>query len=241
MMDVFWRDLRFAVRGLARSPGFTAIAVLTLALGIGANTAIFSVVYSVLLRPLAYAEPEQLISIRAGFSGNGLKDIPASQPEYQDYLKEVSALQDLAAIYPININLTGLGEPQRIQAAVVSDNYFRLLGVEPALGRDFTPADDGGRIGYVIIISHELWRQRFGADPGILGKTVRLDDDPMTIVGIMPSGFRHVLESGASPMEVWAPIALDNPDPNFFNQRNARVYDLIGRLRPGRTVKDASA
>ena len=104
---------------------------------------------------------------------------------------------------------------------------------------DFTAEDDGGRIGYVVIISHDLWRRRFGGDPGVIGKTVRLDDDPMTIIGIMPSGFRHVLESGASPMEVWAPIALDNPDQNFFNIRNARVFDLIGRLDRGRTVEDA--
>ena len=240
-MDALWLDLRYALRSLARSPGFAAVAALTLALGIGANTAIFSVVYSVLLRPLAYAEPERLISIRAGYAATGFKDIPASQPEYQDYLREVSALEDLAAVYPININLTGLGEPQRIQAAVVSDNYFRLLGVAPAMGRDFTAEDDGGRIGYVTIISHDLWRRRFGGDRDIIGKTVRLDDDPMTIIGVMPSGFRHVLESGASPMEVWAPIALDNPDPNFFNQRNARVYDLIGRVKRGKTVEDARA
>jgi putative ABC transport system permease protein len=240
-MDVFWRDLRFAVRGLLRSPAFTAIAVLTLALGIGANTAIFSVVYSVLLRPLAYSEPERLISIRAAYAGTGAQDIPASQPEYHDYLEGVSALQDLAAVYPISINLTGLGEPQRIQASVVSDNYFRVLGVPPALGRDFTPDDDRGQIGYVVIISHQLWQRRFGGDPGVIGKTVRLDDDPMTIIGIMPRGFRHVLESGTSPMELWAPIALDNPDTNFLNVRAARVYDLIGRLEPGRTVDEASA
>ncbi|HEU4473276.1 MAG TPA: ABC transporter permease [Gemmatimonadales bacterium] len=238
-MDVFWRDARFAVRSLLRSPAFTAIAVLTLALGIGANTAIFSVVYSVLLRPLAYAEPERLISIRAAYSATGAEDIPASQPEYHDYLQGVSALEDLAAVYPISINLTGLGEPQRIQASVVSDNYFRLLGVAPALGRDFTPDDDRGQIGYVVIISHDLWRKRFGGDPGVIGKTVRLDDDPMTIIGIMPRGFRHVLESGTSPMELWAPIALDNPDTGFLNVRNARVYDLIGRLKPGRTVAEA--
>nr|MBA3259793.1 ABC transporter permease [Gemmatimonadales bacterium] len=152
-MDALWLDLRYALRSLARSPGFAAVAALTLALGIGANTAIFSVVYSVLLRPLAYAEPERLISLRSAFAGNGATDIPTSQPEYQDYLREVAALEDLAAVYPISINLTGLGEPQRIQAAVVSDNYFRLLGVKPALGRDFTPEDDGGQIGYVAIIS----------------------------------------------------------------------------------------
>jgi len=239
MMDVFSRDLRFAARSLLRSPAFTAIAVLTLAVGIGANTAIFSVVYSVLLRPLAYADPERLISIRAAYAGTGAQDIPASQPEYHDYLGGVGALEDLAAVYPININLTGLGDPQRIQAAVVSDNYFRLLGVAPALGRDFGPDDDRGQIGYVVIISHDLWRQRFGGDPGVIGKTVRLDDDPMTIIGIMPRGFRHALESGASPMEVWAPIALDNPDPDFLNARGARVYDLIGRLDRGRTVDEA--
>jgi putative ABC transport system permease protein len=238
-MDTLWLDLRYALRSLARSPGFALVAALTLALGIGANTAIFSVVYSVLLRPLAYQQPEQLVSIRAGFAGTGAKDVPSSQPEYQDYLREVPALQDLAAVYPININFTGLGEPQRIQAAVVSDNYFRLLGVKPVLGRDFTKDDDGGRIGYVTIISYDLWRQRFGGDPGIIGQTVRLDDDPMTVVGIMPRGFRHVLESGASPMEVWAPISLSNPDTNFFNQRGARVYDLIGRLKPGQTVEEA--
>ncbi|MEZ0332720.1 MAG: ABC transporter permease [Gemmatimonadales bacterium] len=238
-MDTLWLDLRYALRSLTRGPGFALVAALTLALGIGANTAIFSVVYSVLLRPLAYAHPEQLLSIRAGFSGSGAKDVPSSQPEYQDYQREVTALEDLAAIYPININFTGLGEPQRIQAAVVSDNYFRLLGVKPALGRDFTREDDIGRIGYVTIISYDLWRQRFGGDPGIIGKTVRLDDDPMTVIGVMPRGFRHVLESGASPMEVWAPIALDNPDTNFFNARGARVFDLIGRLKPGKTVEDA--
>ena len=154
MMDVFWRDVRFAMRGLLRSPAFTAIAVLTLAIGIGANTAIFSVVYSVLLRPLAYAEPQRLISIRAAYAGTGAQDIPASQPEYNDLLQGVSALEDLAAVYPINLNLTALGEPQRIQASVVSDNYFRVLGVAPAMGRDFTPDDDRGQIGYEIGRAH---------------------------------------------------------------------------------------
>jgi predicted permease len=241
MMDALRRDVRFAFRSLSRSPAFTAIAVLTLALGIGANTAIFSVVYSVLLRPLAYAEPERLVSIRAAYSATGAQDIPASQPEYHDYLAGVGALEDLAAVYPISVNLTGLGAPRRIQAAVVSDNYFRLLGVTPALGRDFTPDDDRGQIGYVVVISHDLWQQGFGRDPAIIGKTVRLDDDPMTIIGVMPPRFRHVLESGASPMEVWAPIALDNPDPEFLNQRGARVYDLIGRLEPGKTVEEAQS
>ncbi len=240
-MDAFWRDCRFALRSLARSPGFTIIAVLTLALGIGANTAIFSVVNAVLLRPLAYAQPEQLVSLRARLTGRGTNDLPMSQPEYQDLRREVPALGEVSAVWPISINLTGLGEPERIQAAVVSSNYFSLLGVAPILGREFTKADDGGRIGYVSLISYDLWQRRFGGDRAVIGKTVRLDDDPMTIIGVMPRGFRHPVEGGASPMELWAPIALDNPDTTFVNSRGARVFDLIGRLKPGATVDQLHA
>ena len=168
MMDAFWRDLRFALRGLGRSPAFTAIAVLTLALGIGANTAIFSVVNAVLLRPLAYTQPDQLVSLRARLHRpRPQATCRCPQPEYQDLLREVPALRDLAAVWPININLTGSGEPERIQAAVVSSNYFSLLGVAPALGRDFTKADDGGRIGYVALISYDLWQRRFGGDRAV--------------------------------------------------------------------------
>ena len=241
MMDAFWRDLRFALRGLLRSPAFTAIAVLTLALGIGANTAIFSVINAVLLRPLAYSQPDQLVSLRARLLGRGRKDVPMSQPEYQDLRREVPAIRDLAAVWPININLTGSDEPERIQAAVVSSNYFSVLGVAPVLGRDFTKADDGGRIGYVALISYDLWQHRFGGERSVIGKTVRLDDDPITIVGVMPRGFRHPVESGASPMELWAPIALDNPDTTFMNVRGARVFDLIGRIKPGATVDQLQA
>jgi len=237
-MDAFWRDLRFAIRGLARSRGFTLIAALTLALGIGANTAIFSVVNAVLLRPLSYSRPDQLVSVRANLVGRNRRDVPMSEPEYHDISSGVPALRDLAAVWPININLTGLGEPERIQAAVVSYNYFSLLGTAPILGRDFTKADDQGRIGYVALISYDLWKNRFGGDRSIIGKTVHLDDDPMTIIGVMPQGFRHPVESGASPMELWAPIALDNPDSNFVNTRGARVFDLIGRMRPGATLEE---
>jgi predicted permease len=234
-MDTLWRDFRFALRGLIRSPGFTAIAVLTLALGIGANTAIFSVVNAVLLKPLSYAEPDQLVSIRARLTGRDRNNVPMSQPEYHDLLSGVPALREISAIWPININLTGLGEPQRIQAAVVSTNYFSVLGTAPVLGRDFTKADDIGHIGFVALISYDLWQSHFGGDRGVIGKTVRLDDDPITIIGVMPKGFRHPVESGASPMELWAPVSLDNPDTTFLNVRGARVFDLIGRLKPGAT------
>jgi len=240
-MDAFWRDLRFAIRGLGRSPAFTIVAVLTLALGIGANTAIFSVVNAVLLKPLAYSRPDQLVSLRAKLVGRNARDVPMSAPEYHDILTEVPAVHDLAAVWPININLTGSDEPERIQAAVVSSNYFSLLGVAPMLGRDFTKADDQGHIGYVALISYDLWQRRFGGERSVIGRTVRLDDDPLTIIGVMPKGFRHPVESGTSPMEVWAPVALDDPDTNFVNLRRARVFDLIGRLKPGATVDQLQA
>ena len=144
-------------------------------------------------------------------------------------------------MWPININLTSLGKPERIQAAVVSYNYFSVLGAAPVLGRNFTKADDQGKIGYVALISYDLWRNRFGGDRGIIGKTVHLDRDPITIIGVMPRGFRHPVESGASPMELWAPIALDNPDSNFVNRRGNRVFDLIGRMQPGATLDQTRA
>jgi putative ABC transport system permease protein len=241
MLDAIGRDLRFAARGLWRSPGFTAITVATLALGIGANTAIFSVVHAVLLRPLAYRDPARLVALRGVVEVRGLDDVRNSAPEYQDFRREVPALADAAAAWPISINLTDLGDPERIQAAVVSSNYFQVLGASPGLGRDFTPEDDQGRIGYVAIISWDLFQRRFGGDRSVIGKTVRLDDDPMTIIGVMPDGFRHPLESGASPMEVWAPVELGNADPQFIGDRRARVFEVIGRLKPDATLAEAQA
>ena len=241
MLEAIRRDLRFAARGLWRSPGFTAITVATLALGIGANTAIFSVVNAVLLRPLAYRDPAQLVALRGVVEVRGLNDVRNSAPEYQDFRSEIPALTDVAAAWPISINLTALGDPERIQAAVVSSNYFQVLGTAPALGRDFTADDDQGRIGYVVIISWDLFQQRFGGDRSVIGKTVRLDDDPMTIIGVMPPGFRHPLENGASPMEVWCPVELGNTDPQFIGDRRARVFEVIGRLKPGATVTEAQA
>jgi putative ABC transport system permease protein len=236
-MSILLQDLRYALRSLLRSPGFTTVAVLTLALGLGANTAIFSVVNAVLLRPLTYEKPEQLVSLRARLTTSDHTD-RMSAPEYQDLLREVPALRDVAAIWPININLTGSDQPARIQAAGVSANYFKLLGVAPMLGRDLTKADDNGRLGYVELISWDLWQQRFGGNPNVIGKTVRVDDDPMTIIGVMPRGFHHPAESAASPTELWGPIALDNPDTTYINNRSWRVFDLIGRLRPDATLDD---
>jgi predicted permease len=239
-MNEIFLDLRYAVRTLLRSPGFTAVATLTLALGIGANTAIFSVVNAVLLRPLSYHEPEQLVSLRTKLTGSDRNDL-LSAPEYQDLLREVPALGDVAAIWPISVNLTGFGRPERIEAAAVSTNYFKLLGVSPIVGRDLTKSDDAGRLGYVELISWDLWQHRFGGSPGVIGRTVRIDDDPMTIIGVMPRDFRHPFESASRPTELWGPIALDNPDTAYINNRSWRVFELFGRLKTGATLEDLRA
>ncbi|MDQ3138266.1 MAG: ABC transporter permease, partial [Gemmatimonadota bacterium] len=239
MMDAFWRDVRFALRGLGRSPAFTAVAVLTLGFGIGANTAIFSVVNAVLLRPLAYGEPDRLVSLTSGLSARGVTNLPVSAPELNDYQREVNAFADVAGAWPININLTGSGEPVRIAGAGVSPNFFRVLAVPPALGRDFTLEDTDGHVGYVALISHELWQRSFGGKPAAIGTKVRLDDDPITIIGVMPPGFRHPIDNAATPLELWVPIDVTSPDPNFLNNRDFRVLAAVARLAPGRTLAEA--
>ena len=238
-MSSLLQDIRYALRTLARSPGFTLVAVLTLALGIGANTAIFSVIHAVLLRPLAYNEPQQLVSLNGLVTVRGLNEVNTSSPEYVNYRDDLPSMEDATGIWPININLTGAGTPERLQAAVVSSNYTDVLGVKPILGRTFTPEDDGGRIGYVALISYSLWQRRFGGDSSVIGRAVRMDDDPLVIIGVMPPGFRHPMERGGSPMEVWAPIDLENPDPNFVNFRRFRMLEVIGRLKPGATIEKA--
>ncbi|HEY2805590.1 MAG TPA: ABC transporter permease [Gemmatimonadales bacterium] len=240
-MENLLQDLRYAFRALRRSPGFTVVAVLTLALGIGANSAIFSVVDAVLLRPLAYAAPEQLVALRGMVNIRGLVDANSSEPEFRNFRDDVPAVASAAAVWPININLSGVANPERIQAAVVSYNYTNVLGVQPVLGRGFSREDTGGRIGYVALISWELWQRRFGGDSAVIGKVAKLDDDPITVIGVMPRGFRHPMERGASPMELWAPIDMDNPDTTFVNNRGARVFEVIGRLKPGVTVREAQA
>jgi len=228
------QDTRQAWRALRGAPGFALVAILTLALGIGANTAIFSVVNAVLLRPLAYEEPDRLVAVRATVQDpRGPVETPISAPEYLDLHSQLPALQDVAADWPISVNLTGSGDPERIQAAAVSSNYFDVLGVAPLLGRAFTPADADGHIGFVAVISWDLWQRHFGGRRDIIGAPVRLDDDPMTVIGVMPRGFRHPVEQNDSPMELWAPVDLGDPDPNFINNRRVRPFEAFARLRAG--------
>ncbi|HXI21796.1 MAG TPA: ABC transporter permease, partial [Gemmatimonadales bacterium] len=238
-MDTLVMDLRYALRALRRTPTIALVAVLTLGLGIGADTAIFSVVRAVLLRPLAYRDPEELVALRQLTRASGQNDIGVSAAEYQDYHDQFAALSSVAADWQIDVNLTGVGQPQRIQAAVATSSLFDVLGVAPVLGRAFTPSDAQGRIGYVAIISWDLWQREFDGRRDVIGRAVRLDDDPMTIVGVMPRGFRQPSARANSPVELWAPIDLATSDASLTGGRQFRPFEVFGRLKPGTTIQQA--
>ncbi|HXZ11889.1 MAG TPA: ABC transporter permease [Candidatus Sulfotelmatobacter sp.] len=241
-MGAFWQDLRYAFRMLSKSPGFTAVAVLTLGLGIGGNAAIFSVVNSVLLRPLPYKNPEQLVKVTSEFTKLNQHDLGLSVPELQDLQRDTQLFQGVVGMISINCNLTGGERPARVESVLHTANYFSVLGVNAAMGRVFGPQDDEPGIGTVAVLSDGAWKRRFGADPNIIGKQIRVDDDLYTVVGIMPPNFRHPGKALLSETELWGPTgfaATPFPDPPV---RAARfLQGAIARLQPGVTVAMAQA
>ncbi len=229
-------DLRYALRQLRRSPGFAAAAIVTLALGIGANSAIFSFVDNLLFRPLPYAEPERLVEVNHHYpSLNGLQ-ASISVRGFELYQEELDALERLAVQTGWGVNLTGDGEPERLMGALVSVNFFRTLGVPPALGRDFLPEEAERGSHRVAILSDGLWRRRFGADPDAIGRAVRLNGEPYQIVGVMPRGFRPFYGRNA---ELFAPLAptAEQREASFTNE----WLTATGRLAPGATLGRARA
>jgi predicted permease len=240
--DHFWQDIRYALRMLRKSPGFTAITVLTIAVGIGATTAIFSVVDATLLRPLPYAQPEQLVSIRDDLPGVGAQDVGMSEPEWQD-LQRSEIFENVSPTWFDENNLTGSSQPARVRILIVAPNYFALLGVKPQLGRAFNPQDHSPGLILEVLISDGLWKRAFGSDPHILDKSVRLDTDLYRIVGVMPSGFDAPGRTAEERnIEVWAATSFygtplpDNPP------RNGRFLPTaVARLRPGLTVAQAQS
>ncbi len=224
------QDIRSSIRSLRRSPGFALIAVLTLALGIGANSAIFSVVNGVLLQPLPYPESDRLVRVYSLYEGDRWT---ASPSDWVDWRRESRTLQDVGGHYRTTATLSGAGPAQRVSGAMVTHNLLSVLGVSPALGRSFGPEDALPGQDRVAIIGHRLWQDRFGGDPDIVGRTVVIGGASHVIVGVMPVGFEYPEDA-----ELWRPLAFTEED--LADQRGAHYLSLVGRLQPDRRIEDAS-
>ena len=233
-------DLRYSLRSLARNPGFTATVILTLALGIGANTAIFSIVDAVLLRALPFPQPEQLVRVIDNAPGVNARDIGMSVPELADLQDRAGIFQFIAGVWPIDGNSTGGGRPERIEALAISYNYFELLGVKPALGRLIESRDRTNGFADACVISYDFWQRNFAGDPHVLGKTLREDGDAYTIVGVTPRGFRHPGRTLSSDVDMWAATSFyGDPFPANPPRSNTYIPGAIARLKPGLTVAEA--
>jgi predicted permease len=240
--ETLFQDLRYGVRQLRRNPGFTAVAMITLALGIGANTAVFSVVNAVMLRPLPYLHPDRLVSVQMCNPTHPGAICGFSYPNFFDFRRENRVFEHMVTYRDNQFTLTGTGQALHLDGELVSWDLFPLLGVRPALGRGFLPAEEeAGR--HVVILSHEFWQQHFGADRNIVGRTMTLDQHPYTIIGVAPPGF--VFPADNPSIQLWTTIAVDAEAPPHLQpltqQRGAAMLPVIARLKPGITINQARA
>lgn len=236
-MKNVWQDIRFGSRAIVRQPGFAAIIILTLALGIGANTAIFSVVYGILLRPLPYPQPDRITQVSISY--NGVLDYSGfNAPEFNFWQAHNQPFAAVASTTGVGFNLSSGNLPLRIHALRVSKDYFRVMGVQPALGREFTQDEDSANGSNVAILGYALWKSEFGGDAGLVGKTISLDGAPYTVVGIMPAGFQNVSLRGDSDTgtELWTTIGqVANSIGRGIN------YTVIARLKDGVSTEQANS
>jgi putative ABC transport system permease protein len=241
-MATFAQDLRYALRGLRRSPGFAAVALLTLTLGIGANTAIFSVVNAVILRPLPFPRAKELVRVSSDYTRQGQKDAGLSAPELWDY-RSSGVFSEIAGIWAINADITGAGmdRPERAQVLLTDVEYFRMLGARAEAGRLFITEDYTPSIGPAAVISDAWWRRHYGGDPSAIGRQFRLDDDLYTIVGVASPSFRHPERRIQTDVDIWTPTGWAAPPFPKPDRRAAffRLQGAIGRLAPGWTVPEA--
>jgi putative ABC transport system permease protein len=221
-MDQLRQDLHYSIRRLLKNPGFTAVAVLTLALGIGANSAIFSVINAILFRPLPFPEPDRLVGVYQVWKGSREVMSPAN---FLDVRQQSKTLEDAAAVDNTEFTLTGVGDPIRLRGSEVSASFFTVLGVRPSLGRTFAPDENEPGKDKVVVLGHALWQQRFGARADAVGSTLLLDGSPRTIIGVMPAGFSYPAEQ-----ELWIPLEYDD---NFKAARGAWYLRAIARLKAG--------
>ena len=233
-METLIKDIRYGVRGLLKRPGFTVIALVTLALGIGANTAIFSVVNAVLLRPLQFRDPEQLVVVWEEASFAGFPTNTPAPANYVDWKNQNQSFADMAAASTESFNLTGDGEPERIAANSVNANFFALFGVQPLLGRGFVPEEDRPGGNKVAVLSYSLWQSRYGGDRNVINREILLNGEKHTVVGVMPAGF-HFLEND---VRLWVPMALDQEE---LANRGGHYLQVVARLKPGVVLSQAQA
>jgi predicted permease len=241
-VGTFLQDVRYGLRMLRAKPAFMWVAVLTLALGVGANTAIFSIVNAVLLRSLPFHDPGQLVRIRFNNPGVGVRNVPFSIPELNDLQTRSGVFEEVTPVVSGSVNLTGAKQPERHELLVTFPNYFSMLGAKPEIGRLFGPQDFALGFAPAVVISDGLWRREYGADPNVLGRSVRLDNDPYVIVGVLPPGFRHPARTLEHlDVEVWATAGFQ-ADPAPKPERNTRILPMaIGRIKPGLSLGQAQA
>jgi putative ABC transport system permease protein len=234
-MNELWKDLRYAARMLRKKPGFALVAVVTLALGIGANTAIFTVVNTILLRPLPYRDPERIVQIQGTYQRSDVETGGVSPSNFLDLRGQAKNFEELNAASLWGFSLTGTDETTEIFGAKVTANFFSALGVAPLLGRLFLPEEDHPDRGRVAVISHGLWQRRFGGDPTAIGKTMKLDDDPYTVIGVLRPDFRQSELTPEYNSEVWTPLVIDPA----ANNRGANFLQVYGKLKPGVSLAQA--
>jgi putative ABC transport system permease protein len=237
-MNAMWKNVRYGMRVLAKSPGFTVVAVLTLALGIGANAAIFSVVYSALLRPLPYHRPDRLVTLGEGRTqtrDNEPASRNTSMPDFMDWNKTTKSFAALTAYGFDSFTLAGNGEPKAVFATQVLPNFFATLGVKPAMGRAFVDGEDASDGPHVVMLTYGYWRSDFGGDPQAVGRTITLDNKPATIVGVLPRDFQF---APSNDFPLWVPM---HPSQDLLTRRSLRWMNVFARLSPGVTMAQAQA
>jgi putative ABC transport system permease protein len=234
-LRLFWQDLRYGFRALSRNPGFCGVAILALALGIGPNTAIFTMVNAVLLKPLPLPEPQRVVMIWGTMLKSGFDQLPVSGADYLDWKKQATSFDEMAAAFAIpeyGLNVSGAGEPERVPAATASKEFLPALGIRPIAGRNFRPEEDRPGGAPAVLISNVFWQRRFHADPSAIGRTLTVDGVPRTIVGVVPHELGEMVAA-----DLWLPTAID---PNNPERRNHN-YGVVALLKPGVTVAQARA
>jgi predicted permease len=239
-MSNFFQDVRYACRMLLKTPGFALVAILTLALGIGANIAAFSIVDGVLLRPLPFQQPGQLVRVYDDLRASNTKDVGMSVPQFWDYRDRAGIFQDVAVIWPIPVLLTGVDQPKRIEAIASTANYFTMLGAQAQIGRAFTPKEEVPGFIEEVVLADGFWRREFGADPNILGKSLRLDGDLYRVIGVMPPAFHHPGKGFETEPDAYIAAGYNAPPFTVPPRRADRMLPgVIARLKPGISVAEA--